>query len=163
MAAALTARPVAPVAGRHTTEAPRRRSAVPGGPVGFGRPARSAGARGAAHLAAPRLSAWRYRCRRVLALLVAAEVLLGAALLLAAGVTAVVTSTASPAVSAPLVVDQRAADPQVIVVREGDTLWSIARELDPDGDPRALVARLVERSGGAGLRPGQRLRVDGLR
>jgi hypothetical protein len=97
------------------------------------------------------------------AFLVAAEVLIGAVLLAAAAFTAVVTSTASPAVSAPVAGQGSTAGPEVIVVREGDTLWSIARELDPDGDPRALVARLIERSGGAGLRPGQRLRVDGLR
>jgi hypothetical protein len=162
MAAALTARPVASVAGRRSIQGPRRRSVAAARSTVPARPARPVGGREVRPSGA-RTSAWRYRCRRLVALLVAAEVLLGAALLLAAAVTAVVTSTASPAVSAPVVADQRAADPQVIVVREGDTLWSIARELDPDGDPRALVARLVERSGGAGLRPGQRLRVDGLR
>jgi hypothetical protein len=103
--------------------------------------------------------------RRLLAFLVALEVVLGAVLLVSAAVTAVVASTASPAVSAPLTGREPgpAGAPDVIVVRDGDTLWSIARELDPEGDPRALVSQLAERSGGAGLRPGQRLRVDGLR
>jgi hypothetical protein len=152
MAAALTARPVAPVTPQRTTPAPHRR------------PAGAAGRADVARSARPHPSAWRYRGRRVIAVLVAAEVLLGAVLLVGAAVTAVVTSTASPAVSAPVVAGgATVAEPEVIVVREGDTLWSIARELDPDGDPRALVSRLAERSGGAGLRPGQRLRVDGLR
>jgi hypothetical protein len=51
----------------------------------------------------------------------------------------------------------------VYVVEPGDTLWSIARRLDPEGDPRPIVHRLSEQTGGAGLQPGQRLALDGLR
>jgi Tfp pilus assembly protein FimV len=45
------------------------------------------------------------------------------------------------------------------VVQPGDTIWSIARRLQPTGDVRALVDALVERNGGAALDVGQRLAV----
>lgn len=43
------------------------------------------------------------------------------------------------------------------VVQPGDTFWSIARQLDPDGDPRPLVDRLVAAHGGTTLHVGERL------
>ena len=43
------------------------------------------------------------------------------------------------------------------VVQPGDTLWSIARRLDPHGDPRPLVDRLVAAHGGTTLHVGERL------
>ena len=48
------------------------------------------------------------------------------------------------------------------VVRQGDTLWSIARRLSPDGDPRPVVDSLSADNGvSAGqLRPGQLLVVS---
>ena len=47
------------------------------------------------------------------------------------------------------------------VVRQGDTLWSIARTLSPEGDPRALVDVLSTANGiDAGrILPGQTLVV----
>ncbi len=46
------------------------------------------------------------------------------------------------------------------VVQPGDTLWSLARRLQPDGDVRPLVVRLRARSGGGGaLVPGQRIHI----
>jgi LysM repeat protein len=45
----------------------------------------------------------------------------------------------------------------VYVVQPGDTLWSIAHELAPDGDVRAAVDRLVDLNGTAALQVGQRL------
>ena len=36
-------------------------------------------------------------------------------------------------------------------VRPGETFWSLAAELQPTGDPRPLVDRLVRLNGGAGL------------
>ncbi len=47
----------------------------------------------------------------------------------------------------------------VYVVQPGDTIWSIAHQLDPSGDTRATVDRLVSLNGGATLEPGQRLRL----
>lgn len=49
------------------------------------------------------------------------------------------------------------------VVQPGDTLWSIARSLDPAGDPRPVVDQLADRNGGVALVAGQRLDLDGLR
>lgn len=48
----------------------------------------------------------------------------------------------------------------IVVVQPGDTLWSIAADLDPDGDLRATVDRLADRNGGSGLTVGQRLVVS---
>lgn len=49
---------------------------------------------------------------------------------------------------------------RTVVVRPGDTLWSIARRLQPSGDVRALVDRLEANHGGGALQPGERLVVD---
>lgn len=51
--------------------------------------------------------------------------------------------------------------PNSYVVEPGDTLWSIARQIQPNGDPRALVARLERASGGSELRVGQVLTLAG--
>lgn len=48
----------------------------------------------------------------------------------------------------------------IVVVQPGDTLWSIAADLDPDGDLRATVDRLADRNGGSTLTVGQRLVVS---
>jgi LysM repeat protein len=47
--------------------------------------------------------------------------------------------------------------PAVHVVQPGDTLWSIARQLDPAADVRLTVDRLADLNGGAPLTVGQRL------
>ena len=46
---------------------------------------------------------------------------------------------------------------EVYVVRAGDTLWSIARKVQPAGDVRPLVDRLAESRGGRALQPGERI------
>ena len=43
------------------------------------------------------------------------------------------------------------------VVQPGDTLWGIARSLQPDGDVRGLVRGLARANGGAELAVGQEL------
>jgi nucleoid-associated protein YgaU len=66
-------------------------------------------------------------------------------------------SSAGPTVaSAPI------AGAGTYVVQPGDTLWSIASALPADGDVREVVAELADRSGGAALRPGQQISLDGL-
>ena len=45
------------------------------------------------------------------------------------------------------------------VVQPGDTLWSIARRLQPEGDVRPLVDQLVDLNGGTDLAVGQRLPI----
>jgi len=48
-----------------------------------------------------------------------------------------------------------------VVVRPGDTLWSIATRLAPGDDPRPLVDELVDARGGVALEPGERVVVPG--
>ena len=45
------------------------------------------------------------------------------------------------------------------IVQPGDTLWSIARRLQPEGDVRPLVDQLVDLNGGTDLAVGQRLPI----
>jgi Tfp pilus assembly protein FimV len=49
--------------------------------------------------------------------------------------------------------------PAVYVVQPGDTLWSVAHELEPHADPRDVVDHLVDLNGSGALQPGQRLRL----
>jgi nucleoid-associated protein YgaU len=50
-------------------------------------------------------------------------------------------------------------DTEVYVVEPGDTLWSIARKLRPDGDVRSLIRHLAKVNGGTELAVGARLVV----
>ncbi|MDQ3979194.1 MAG: LysM peptidoglycan-binding domain-containing protein, partial [Actinomycetota bacterium] len=97
-----------------------------------------------------RLPAGTYRRRRAAAGLVVAAVLaLSAALGTLGGGPLPVPERPAPAVS-PV-------GSRVYVVQPGDTFWSIARRLDPTGDPRPLVDRLVAAHGGPTLHVGERL------
>jgi hypothetical protein len=55
-----------------------------------------------------------------------------------------------------------AASGPVLVVQPGDTLWGIARRLQPTGDVSGLVDRLAAEHGTAPLEPGDRLPLRGL-
>lgn len=48
---------------------------------------------------------------------------------------------------------------RVVMVEAGDSVWSIARSIQPDGDLRPLVHRIVQANGSAPLQPGQELVV----
>ncbi len=48
-----------------------------------------------------------------------------------------------------------------VVVAPGDTLWSIARRIQPTGDVRPLVDRLAAANGGPAIAAGDRLVVPG--
>ena len=97
-----------------------------------------------------RLPTTVYRRRRVVALLLLVSV--AAALVLAVG------GLLASFGGGPLTASERPGTPgNVYVVQPGDTFWEIARRLDPEGDPRPLVARLVAAHGGAVLVPGERL------
>jgi Tfp pilus assembly protein FimV len=108
-----------------------------------------------------------YRRRRLAVLAAALSVVLVAALALSlAGRSASSAVTTEPADA--VVVRHPAAygasgqsvpPRSVYVVQPGDTIWSIARELDPSGDTRAMVDRIEALNGGAALEPGQRLRL----
>ena len=94
-----------------------------------------------------------YRRRRLALLCAVLSVLVLPALLVAASGSSHTVTPASTA--APAVAPARS----VYVVQPGDTLWSIAQKLDPTGDPRETVDRLVDLNGGSALQPGQRLRL----
>lgn len=91
-----------------------------------------------------------YRRRRVAAMLAAAGTL--AVLVLAIG-SLMASVGGDPAIPS----DRPASPAAVYVVRPGDTFWDIARRLEPDGDPRPLVARLVAAHGTPVLVAGERL------
>jgi hypothetical protein len=48
---------------------------------------------------------------------------------------------------------------QVYVVQPGDTLWSIASRVVPDGDPRPVVAQLEGQTGSDHLVPGEHVHL----
>ena len=86
--------------------------------------------------------------------------------LLAVGLLAVALALVAPRFraslgGAPASASEGGPVPISYVVEPGDTLWSIARQLQPTGDPRALVARIEVIAGGTELRPGQVLTVAG--
>jgi hypothetical protein len=73
------------------------------------------------------------------------------ALAVAAGAFAgLVPGPGTGSASAPVVAGAGAA----VVVQPGDSYWSIARGLQPEGDVRPLVHRLQLLNGGVALRPG---------
>ena len=109
-----------------------------------------------------------YRRRRLAVLAAALGLVLIIGLVMAhAGHSTAADVRMTPA-DAPIVRDPAAygASGQIVparavyVVQPGDTLWSIAHDLDPSGDTRATVDRLVSLNGGAALEPGQRLRLS---
>ena len=60
---------------------------------------------------------------------------------------------------APASVPGHRVGPVTYVVQPGDTLWAIARRLQPDGDVRPLVGALSDTNGGGELQVGQRLTI----
>lgn len=95
-----------------------------------------------------------FRRRRAVAALTAA-VLLGAGAALVVPGEGSLASPGAPAAS--LVPVART----TYLVQPGDTLWQIARALQPSGDVRPLVQRLAAAHGGAPLRAGERLALPG--
>ena len=91
----------------------------------------------------------RYRRRRlgvgtlVLTMLLAGRVLVG--------------SFGGGPLSAPEPTAHALVAERVHVVQPGDTLWSIARSLQPEGDVRALVHQLAAHRHGAALQVGERI------
>lgn len=55
--------------------------------------------------------------------------------------------------------DLRSASAVMYVVRPGDTLWSIARSIDPTGDERPLVDQLASQLHGTVIYPGEQLEL----
>jgi hypothetical protein len=50
---------------------------------------------------------------------------------------------------------------ETVVVRPGDTLWTIVTRLAPSDDPRPLVDELSEARDGAPLQVGERIQLPG--
>jgi nucleoid-associated protein YgaU len=101
-----------------------------------------------------------YRRRRIAAALLASTV----AVLVMAGASSLERRlTEEPAEPTPAATDAPAViDGPTYVVQPGDTVWSIAGRLDPDGDIRPTVDRLAEAAGGTTLQPGQRIPLDAV-
>ena len=103
-----------------------------------------------------------YRRRRLavglLLGVIVAAVLLVTGPVLRASVGALGGSPLAPS-GAPAVRDLRPVAAQTYVVQPGDTFWSLARRMQPSGDIRPLVDRLVALHHGATLQPGDRVAV----
>lgn len=103
-----------------------------------------------------RPSTARFMVRRTVAAVVLIALLIGSwAAVSAMASVALPADAALGGVPAPQIADSD----QVYVVAPGDTLWSIARALQPTGDVRPLVHQLSELNGGADLDVGQPVRL----
>ena len=90
-----------------------------------------------------------YRRRRLVAAVLTLSVLLGGR---AAADLAWSGPLAAPEPTQPVLIGER-----VHIVQPGDTLWTIARSLQPTGDVRRLVDALAAQRHGAALQVGERI------
>ena len=105
----------------------------------------------------PRSLARTYARRRVAALVLALVALVAVVAVAALDVSgSALGSSAAPAAAAG------ASTGPVLVVQPGDTLWGIARRLQPRGDVTGLVDHLAALHGSGPLEPGDRLPLAGL-
>jgi hypothetical protein len=86
---------------------------------------------------------------------------LGLVLLGALAWTLAIWATNSSVGVSPVGADRSGDLAEVVVVQPGDTLWSIAADIDTDGDIRDTVDRLAALNGGSAVSAGQRLTIDG--
>jgi hypothetical protein len=101
-----------------------------------------------------------YRRRRVVALILAVAFVVVAM----AGLRAVVLSTGTFGGRPLSAADGSTPVPagsETLLVQPGQTLWTIARDLQPSGDVRPLVDELAALNGGAMLEAGQNLVLPG--
>ena len=104
-----------------------------------------------------------YRRRRLVALLLLGLFVVTALLVtgpvLRAGVGVLGGRPLTPS-EAPTGEGLRQVAARAYVVQPGDTLWSLARRIQPSGDIRPLVDRLASRHGGTALQPGDRVVLE---
>ena len=101
-----------------------------------------------------------YRRRRVVALILAVALVVVAM----AGIQALLPSAGAGGGRPLSATDGSApvtAGHETLLVQPGQTLWDIARDLQPTGDHRALVDELAALNGGATLEAGQALVLPG--
>ncbi len=107
-------------------------------------------------LARPSTAVYRRRRLFVAALVLAALVALGLVLGALGGGPLTASEAGSPdVITLPL--ETVSASTHVVV--SGDTLWSIARRLQPEGDVRPLVDALATARNGRPLQVGERMRL----
>jgi hypothetical protein len=104
----------------------------------------------------PEVLAAVYRRRRLAALVVVMVVAFG---LLLVGRTLALAVAPAPPGSGPAVVPASAVT-EGVVVQPGDTLWDMARRIQPEGDVRPLVDRLADAHGPGPLQPGEVVKVS---
>jgi len=124
-----------------TTTNPNRQTLPPGGHLALVPPP-------SGRTAAARVESIYRRRRVVAALIVAVVALVAGAALGALGGALTASGRSAPDLGTPVVA-------QVVEVAPGDTFWSIARRLQPDGDVRPLVDQLVRTHGAAVLHVGE--------
>ncbi|HUW02120.1 MAG TPA: LysM peptidoglycan-binding domain-containing protein [Acidimicrobiales bacterium] len=95
-----------------------------------------------------------YRLRRLVVLLALGLVLAAGALVADAAFGALSVTPQGAARSAGA---DSGTVGEVHVVQPGDTMWSIASEIDPTTDPRSMVDQLVDLNGSASIQVGQRV------
>lgn len=132
--------------------APSPRTAPSGRPTPSGRPAGRPQLRLIPGGRSPQALAATYRRRRLVAALVVLTVLV-VAVQLAQALAGVATGWSAPT---PAAID----GPTVTIEAEqGDTLWSLAREVHPDGDVRPVVRAMVADRGTAAVEEGEQVQV----
>ena len=102
----------------------------------------------------PAVNYWRRRAVALM-LVVALAAALGAGL----GALGGALTASEPPGSAPTALSRSSGSAAVVEVAPGDTLWTIARRLQPEGDLRPFVYRLAAAHGGATIRAGERILV----
>jgi LysM domain len=84
-----------------------------------------------------------------------------AALLLVAGLGLVLRAAGGSITHEPPAAPANPSRPTAdYVVQPGDTVWSVARRVQPEGDVRSFVDRLVAARGGDGLAVGEVIRIE---
>jgi len=106
----------------------------------------------------PRRLAVVYRRRRIAAVVLLVFVAIG--LLVLGRAVALAVAPAPPGSGAA--VTPGPGPTTVVVVQPGDTLWAMARRLQPEGDVRPLVDRLAEAHGSGPLQAGERLELSAM-